>query len=43
MNAAMLIVLIIAVPVVLFPAAFIWYLNFGGILQAIRQTRARKA
>ena len=33
--------LILAIPVVLFPAAFVWYLNVGGIYQAIRARRAR--
>jgi hypothetical protein len=35
--------LIIAVPVILFPAAFIWYLNIGGIYAAMKEARARKA
>jgi hypothetical protein len=32
----------IAVPVILLPAAFVWYLNFGGILHALREARAKK-
>jgi hypothetical protein len=42
MNAELLIALVIAIPVVLFPAAFVWYLNLGGIVRAVRQARARK-
>ena len=35
--------LIIAVPIILFPAAFVWYLNIGGIYQAVREARERRA
>jgi hypothetical protein len=34
--------LVIAIPVILLPAAFIWYLNIGGAAQAIREARGRK-
>jgi hypothetical protein len=34
--------LVIAVPVILFPAAFVWYLNLGGVYTAIKEARARK-
>ncbi len=30
-------------PVILFPAAFVWYLNVGGIVHAAREARAAKA
>jgi hypothetical protein len=42
MNTAMIVALVVAVPVILFPAAFVWYLNIGGIVQAVRQARAKK-
>ena len=38
--------LVIAIPIILFPVAFIWYLNIGGIAQAARQrkvTQEKKA
>lgn len=35
--------LVIAIPVILFPVAFIWFLNVGGIFAAIREARARRA
>jgi hypothetical protein len=35
--------LLIAVPVILFPAAFVWYLNVGGLFAALKEARARKA
>jgi uncharacterized membrane protein len=35
--------LVIAIPVILFPVVFIWFLNVGGILAAIKEMRARRA
>jgi hypothetical protein len=35
--------LVIAIPLILFPVAFLWYLNMGGIYAAIREARKRKA
>jgi hypothetical protein len=32
--------LIVAVPVILFPAAFVWYINIGGAVQALRKAKA---
>ncbi len=43
MNAQLIIALVLAVPIVLFPAAFIWYLNVGGIVTAVKEARARRA
>lgn len=34
--------LAIAIPVVLVPAIFIWYLNTTGILTVIKETRRRR-
>jgi len=34
--------LVLAVPIVLFPVAFIWYLNIGGIYNAIIERRRRR-
>jgi hypothetical protein len=42
MNAELAIALVVAIPVILFPAAFIWYLNLGGVVRAVREARARK-
>jgi len=39
MQGALIIALAIAIPIALFPAAFIWYINIGGILETARQTR----
>jgi len=35
--------LVLAIPVILFPAAFVWYLNIGGIFSAVKEARAKKA
>ena len=37
MNLGFIVALVLAVPVILFPVAFLWYMNFGGVYQAIRQ------
>ncbi len=36
-------VLIIAIPIILIPVAFLWYLNAGGIYRAIQETRKRRS
>ena len=33
----------VAIPVILFPAAFVWYLNIGGIFQSARGAQKTKA
>jgi hypothetical protein len=43
MQAVFVIALIIAIPLILFPAAFVWYMNIGGIYTAIREARRKRA
>ena len=43
MEGTMIVALVLAIPVVLFPAAFVWYLNIGGIVQAVREATAAHA
>lgn len=44
MNGYIILALVIAISVILFPAAFVWYLNIGGLYSAAREAwRARKA
>ncbi len=43
MDWQIIVALVIAVPVVLFPVAFVWYLNLGGVYNAIKEARARRA
>jgi hypothetical protein len=42
METAMIVALVVAIPVILFPAAFVWYLNIGGIVQAVRQAKVAR-
>jgi hypothetical protein len=42
MEWQVIVILVIAIPVILFPAAFIWYVNAGGLYTAIKEARARR-
>ncbi len=42
MQWEFIVALVIAIPIILFPAAFVWYLNAGGIYAAIKEARARR-
>ena len=42
MTAQVIIILAVTIPVILFPAAFVWYLNFGGIVAALKEARKAK-
>ena len=42
MEWQLVVTLVIAVPVILFPAAFVWYLNLGGLYAAVKEARAKK-
>ena len=42
MTVGFIVALVIAVPIILFPAAFIWYMNIGGIVHALKEARARE-
>ena len=39
MEWQIVVALVVAIPVILFPAAFVWYLNIGGIYAAIKEAR----
>jgi hypothetical protein len=43
MEWQFIVALVVAIPIILFPAAFIWYLNVGGIYQVVRRLVARRA
>ena len=43
MQWELIVALVIAIPVILFPAAFVWYLNLGGLVQAAMEARQAKA
>ena len=42
MEWQLIVALAVAIPVVLFPAAFIWYANIGGMIQVAKEARARE-
>jgi hypothetical protein len=42
MQWEVIVALIIAIPIILFPVAFIWYINLGGIYAAIKEARAKR-
>jgi len=43
MEGQMILALVLAIPVILFPAVFVWYLNIGGIFTAIKEARKSAA
>ena len=42
MQWELIVALVIAIPIILFPAAFVWYLNVGGIYTAIKEGGERR-
>ena len=42
MEGQMILALVLAIPVILVPVAFVWYLNVSGIYTVIRETRKRR-
>ena len=42
MEWQIVVALVIAIPIILFPLVFVWYLNIGGIYAAIKEARARR-
>ncbi len=42
MTVGFIVALVLAIPIILFPAAFIWYMNIGGIVHAVKEAKVRK-
>ena len=42
MEGIIIVTLALVIPVILFPAAFVWYLNISGIVHAVREAKATK-
>ena len=42
MEWQVIVVLAVVIPVILFPAAFIWYINVGGVYAAIREAKEKR-
>lgn len=40
MQWEFVVALVIAVPIILFPVAYVWYVNIGGIVATIKDTQA---
>jgi hypothetical protein len=43
MEWYIVLLIVLAIPVILFPAAFVWYLNASGIYTVVRETMRRRA
>ena len=43
MEWRLILALALAIPVILFPVAFVWYLNIGSIYHALQDARKRQA
>jgi len=42
MEAQYIIALIVAIPIILFPAVFVWFLDISGLLTVWKESRARE-
>ena len=42
MDWQIIVALVIAIPIILFPVAFVWYLNFGNVVAAVREWRRNR-
>ena len=40
MQWELVVALVVAIPVILFPAAYVWYLNIDGAYAAVKKARA---
>ena len=43
MEALTIVALVVAISIILLPVAFVWYLNVGGIVAAVKEARKHKA
>ena len=42
MEWQVIIALAVAIPVILFPAVYIWYINVGGVFAAVKKAREKR-
>ena len=42
MEWQVILALVLVIPIVLVPVAFVWYLNIGGVYAAIKEVRERR-
>ena len=43
MEWQVILALVLGIPVILFPSAYVWYLNIGGIYAAVRKAQEKRA
>ena len=43
MEWQFIVAMVVIIPVILLPVAFVWYLNLGGLYVAVREARRRRA
>ena len=43
MQWEIIVALVLAVPIILFPVAFVWYLTMGGLFAAVKRAREKQA
>ncbi|HEY98344.1 MAG TPA: hypothetical protein G4O16_09230 [Dehalococcoidia bacterium] len=43
MQWELIVILVIAIPVILFPAAYVWYINIGGLTNIFKEAREKRA
>ena len=41
MTVEFIVAIAVAVPIILFPVAFVWYLNVGGVAAALKAKKAK--
>ena len=43
MQWQLVVALAVAIPIILFPVAFVWYMNIGGLYAAVKEAREKGA
>jgi len=43
MEWQFIVALVVMIPIILLPVAFVWYLNLGGLYAAVREARRKRA
>jgi len=42
MEWQFIVALVVMIPIILLPVAFVWYLNLGGLYAAVREARKKR-
>jgi hypothetical protein len=43
MQWELVVALVVAIPLILFPAAYVWYINIGGLVATLKESREKQA